>query len=343
MSVKPWHFQTFVCDTRRVHSALTFSCLLRGGVPERDQQKMTDEHRLGGHMEIDCVPFASLIIHSHIICWVDFFFNPITSTDINPHWYAVDNHNNDCIYPQWHAPVLPLGIFMRTLLKFFFFSVALVVINLLVRQFRAEEGFSLGVQVWAGKANPLFARWKRLFSLARWWMWCLGGCMALLALSLLCSHYSPLVSVLFCFLFYYVSRLFSSVFSHHTTLSLSSSYFLLSAPTVSHTNSIANYFISPSLFLPSPPPLSPSFPSFMSSCLSFHSGSAVGWATGCNTGHGSCLSSPLVSCVAASGAASLPLCRSACPLLLNWDPPSSWIPPTMELLTLLLALHLALS
>lgn len=89
--------------------------------------------------------------------------------------------------------------------------------------------------------------------------------------------------------------------------------FLLSSPTVSHTESIANYFIS----LPSLPPLSPSFPSFMSSCLSFHSGSAVGCAMGCNTGHGSCLSSPLVSCVAASGAASLPLCRSVCPLLLN--------------------------
>lgn len=175
-----------------------------------------------------------------------------------------------------------------------FFSVALVVINLLVRQFRAEEGFSLGVQVWVGKANPLFARWKRLFSLARWWMRCLG-CVALLALSLLRSHYSPLVSVLFCFLLYYASRSFSSL------------CFLLSSPTVSHTESIANYFIS----LPSFPPLSPSFPSFMSSCLSFHSGSAVGWAMGCNTGHGSCLSSPLVSCVAASGAASLPLCLSA--------------------------------
>ncbi|ROK35826.1 hypothetical protein DPX16_17569 [Anabarilius grahami] len=30
-----------------------------------------------------------------------------------------------------------------------------------------------------------------------------------------------------------------------------------------------------------------------------------GWARGCNTGHGSCLSLPLVSCVAASGTAAL--------------------------------------
>ncbi|KAK7124964.1 hypothetical protein R3I94_019129 [Phoxinus phoxinus] len=32
---------------------------------------------------------------------------------------------------------------------------------------------------------------------------------------------------------------------------------------------------------------------------------SCGWARGCNTGHGSCLSLPLVSCVAASGTAAL--------------------------------------
>lgn len=62
-----------------------------------------------------------------------------------------------------------------------------------------------------------------------------------------------------------------------------------------------------------PPPL-PSPPSTNDCLLVSHSaalsswaeGSTSGGARGCNTGHGSCLCPPLVSCVAASGAACLP-------------------------------------
>lgn len=133
----------------------------------------------GGDVEIDCVPFASLVIHSQIICRRgDFFF--------------IQSHQQILILidMQWTIIIMTAFILNDMLQfchwaslwghcwSFFFFPVALVVINLLVRQFRAEEGFSLGVHVWAGKANPLFARWKRLFSLARWWMWCLSGCVA---------------------------------------------------------------------------------------------------------------------------------------------------------------------
>lgn len=86
-------------------------------------------------------------------------------------------------------------------------------------------------------------------------------------------------------------------------LEFSSPLFLYFSPGYSWTYSIV---VGP----PPPPPVL--FPS-LSSCLPQCSAVVMSWrwplgrARGCNTGHGSCLCPPLVSCVAASGAACLPL------------------------------------
>lgn len=244
-------------------------------------------------MEIDCVPSASLILHRSpirpkdsiktclLVHFSDFFFFIQSPRQI---LILIDM--------QW-TTIIMTAFILNDMLQFchwvslwghcwsfFFFFMALVVINLLVRQFRAKEGFSLGVQVWAGKANPLFARWKRLFSLARWWMWCRRRCMPLLALSLLRSHYSPLVFVLFFFssithLVHFPPRVLSS---HH-----SATLFLLFSPICSHrlTHRIYCKLLYLSFFLPSLPPSPLALISFLYVILSFFSQ----WI-GCWLGHG---------------------------------------------------------
>lgn len=106
-------------------------------------------------------------------------------------------------------------------------------------------------------------------------------------------------------------------FSHHTTLLFALCSFLC----LSH-RIYCNWLYMPSL-PPSPPNFLP-----LSFCFLLQSGSAatlqssrwlVGWANGCNTGHGSCLSSPLVSCVAASGTTCLSsTCVSSLPSMMDW-------------------------
>lgn len=148
---------------------------------------------------------------------------------------------------------------------------------------------------WEGQ-HPLH-KVKRLFSLARWWMWCLWTSIAPFSI-LFNSH-----------------LLFFSIFLHSVTFlvhfprahrlmlrsyhSLSLSFSPICCLCLSHRESIVIDFIFAST----------SLSVSLSSSLQWISWRwPVGWARGCNTGHGSCLSYPLVSCVAASGAACLSFC-----------------------------------
>lgn len=101
----------------------------------------------------------------------------------------------------------------------------------------------------AVKASRLFARWKRRFSLGRWWMWCVRRCISLLAVSM--SH------CLSCSIYNFYPRsiivhFFS--FSHPTTFSL--------FPFLPFAFPCRMYYKWLSLFLP---PLVPSLLSSMSS------------------------------------------------------------------------------
>lgn len=81
----------------------------------------------GGDMEIYCMPSASLMTNCFPMRPTDGFSTSLLarfnffSTDLNSFQYAMDNYNNDYIYSQWDAPVLPLGFFMRTMQTDLFF------------------------------------------------------------------------------------------------------------------------------------------------------------------------------------------------------------------------------
>lgn len=189
---------------------------------------------------------------------------------------------------------------------------ALAVINLLVRQFGAEECFSsskLDVTCRQEGQHLLYKVKRDIFigrlinSVSAVWHIVLVP----LFLALICT---PLVFSFILLLPFIFPSGHRFILWSHRSLSPSSSHFLPSAFYVAHTEWIVTDFIP----TPHPAP-SPKFSYPVSPSLPLHSGSAVagqswrwlaGWANGCNTGHGSCLSSPLVSCVAASGAACLP-------------------------------------
>lgn len=211
---------------------------------------------------------------------------------------------------------------------------AFLIINFPVRQFGPEEPFSLGVEQGgceiAVKANARFARGKRVFLLARWWMWCLWRCVLWRSLS--CSH-----------------SLSINIFLHSITLlfhilppspphSLDpTSSVTFSPSSVSHTGIYCNWL--------SPPPPPPPF-HFLPLCLPvflfIESLLSPAWAEGdllagpgaATQDMGPASLSPLVSCVAASGAASLQVCRT----LMDQN---RWIPIMMDLYTLLFTLQLA--
>lgn len=153
------------------------------------------------------------------------------------------------------------------------------------------------------------------------------------------------------FLFYHPSCWFFLLISlSHSLVPPLSVTLFLPFPSIwafcpSHTGSIVIDFVSLS------PSYSPSY--FLPLCLPVFLFAAdqlmpalswrwpVGWARGCNTGHGSCLSSPLVSCVAASGSASLPLSPSVwLTSTARLSSSKSWSTPAMGLKTLCLTLHI---
>lgn len=256
----------------------------------------------------------------------------------------MQNFDNDYIYCQWHFPIPPQDLYIRTLQCIFFCRpVALVVINLLVRQFGPEEVF-----LWT---------WNRIGMRCSWvshppasqseedcFNWPSDECDAYGWASTFCGSLSHSLSLSISIFLHSITILrFPPCSSHSPVLPLFVTVFLSFCPIrslcLSHRTYCNWLYLPPPCFLP---PCLPVFLLTVDKLLMARAGGdllsgprAATQDMGPASAPRSCL---VLQPVELPVRVSLPICLPFADGLISQN---RWIPPTADPLTLLLTSHQA--